>query len=598
MFELHGVQALRKKKHHHSASYVDVKLEQGLKQSPEQRQHHTIMYDVPLSSVTDDPDFDSWKNRSHEKLFQQASYVDVPLGEQHGMELSFGQCQHHLAVRDEKMPSVKNEFLTDSPDSDCKDDIHDSVQLGEASLAVLTTCDKIDNFRTVESGERQLMEVLPSGQHHQTTFNVDVQQCVQHSELSLEQWQQHATMYDEKLVNVKDEMGQKMLHGISAIQPHDSVRFLELKKAQTKHNDYLKLQLKSVRRRLFVSEQTSNRRLATANRNRRTILKMRNEMNALKKQKSSVEKLGAQAAANPVIRDFLNNANRRPKARRYHPATIKFAAGIYLSGPRTYRFIRNSKHIVLPHKSTVYNYNKNIRLEPGLNEVILNLMKSKVKRMRSKMDKIVMICIDGMSVKPELTYCAKSDTFYGFPNHGLLRKIEKNDPSKLATEAVVVMVSGIYRSFKQPIGYLLAHNSLGSEIQMKFIKKTVKAIRETKLIPIALVMDQSTTNQKMAREVGATMDNPIIKIHNENIAIMFDTPHLLKNARNALYKYNAVFDNQIASFKHIKHLYEIDVTSTLRLVPKFNIKLSIFRHSQNECGNGNKNFKRIHSNCH
>ncbi|XP_062553828.1 uncharacterized protein LOC134219150 [Armigeres subalbatus] len=467
--------------HHQSASYVDVKLEQGLKQSPEQRQHHTIMYDVPLSSVTDDPDFDSWKNRSHEKLFQQASYVDVPLGEQHGMELSFGQCQHHLAVRDEKMPSVKNEFLTDSPDSDCKDDIHDSVQLGEASLSVLTTCDKIDNFRTVESGERQLMEVLTSGQHHQTTFNVDVQQCVQHSELSLEQWQQHATMYDEKLVNVKDEMGQKMLHGISAIQPHDSVRFLELKKAQTKHNDYLKLQLKSVRRRL------------------------------------------------------------------------------------------NSKHIVLPHKSTVYNYNKNIRLEPGLNEVILNLMKSKVKRMRSKMDKIVMICIDGMSVKPELTYCAKSDTFYGFPNHGLLRKIEKNDPSKLATEAVVVMVSGIYRSFKQPIGYLLAHNSLGSEIQMKFIKKTVKAIRETKLIPIALVMDQSTTNQKMAREVGATMDNPIIKIHNENIA-MFDTPHLLKNARNALYKYNAVFDNQIASFKHIKHLYEIDVTSTLRLVPKIQHK--------------------------
>lgn len=60
-----------------------------------------------------------------------------------------------------------------------------------------------------------------------------------------------------------------------------------------------------------------------------------------------------------------------------------------------------------------------------------------------------MTCLDGMSVKPELTYCAKSDTFFGFPYDGADRKIEKNDPTKLATEAVVVMTSGIYSHFKQ-----------------------------------------------------------------------------------------------------------------------------------------------------
>lgn len=60
-----------------------------------------------------------------------------------------------------------------------------------------------------------------------------------------------------------------------------------------------------------------------------------------------------------------------------------------------------------------------------------------------------MVCLDGMAIKPDLTYCAKSDTFHGFPHDGTGRKIEKNDPRKLATEAVVVMTSGIYRHFKQ-----------------------------------------------------------------------------------------------------------------------------------------------------
>lgn len=107
---------------------------------------------------------------------------------------------------------------------------------------------------------------------------------------------------------------------------------------------------------------------------------------------------------------------------------------------------------------------------------------------------------------------------------------------------------------------------------MKLVEKSVKSIRGTGLIPIALVMDQSTTNQKMAREAGATSEHPRIEIDGQDIAIMFDTPHLLKNARNAIYKQNAVFDGQIASFNHIELLYEADVASTLRLVPKLNHK--------------------------
>lgn len=110
---------------------------------------------------------------------------------------------------------------------------------------------------------------------------------------------------------------------------------------------------------------------------------------------------------------------------------------------------------------------------------------------------------------------------------------------------------------------------------MELIKKSVIEIRKCGLTPITLVMDQCTTNQKMIREAGATPENPIIEIDGEEIAILYDSPHLLKNTRNALFRHNAAFKGGIASFKHIKQLYDVDVSSTLRLVPKLSLKCII-----------------------
>lgn len=125
----------------------------------------------------------------------------------------------------------------------------------------------------------------------------------------------------------------------------------------------------------------------------------------------------------------------------------------------------------------------------------------------------------------------------------------------------------------QAIGYELAHNTLGSEEQFKLIKRAVKALRLRGLYPLALIMDQCTTNVKMAKEIGSTVQNPIIQIEGTEMAVMYDTPHLLKSARNMLHKHNAVLDKQVASFSWIKQLFEIDRCSVPRLVPKLKEEL-------------------------
>lgn len=107
---------------------------------------------------------------------------------------------------------------------------------------------------------------------------------------------------------------------------------------------------------------------------------------------------------------------------------------------------------------------------------------------------------------------------------------------------------------------------------MNFIIQTVRAVRNCGLYPVVVTMDQCSTNTKMAREAGVTAENPVITIDNEDLAFMYDSPHLTKSARNSIFKYNAMFNGDIASYEHIKQLYEVDVASALRLVPKLSNK--------------------------
>lgn len=76
----------------------------------------------------------------------------------------------------------------------------------------------------------------------------------------------------------------------------------------------------------------------------------------------------------------------------------------------------------------------------------------------------------------------------------------------------------------------------------------------------------------MCREAGVKRDRPLLNIDDQPVAVIYDPPHTIKNARNALFKYNAVFDGKIASFSHIRQLYNKDMEGALRLVPKLTQK--------------------------
>ncbi|XP_055589942.1 uncharacterized protein LOC129742121 [Uranotaenia lowii] len=358
-----------------------------------------------------------------------------------------------------------------------------------------------------------------------------------------------------KCINQHDELPEPN-HSIESNNQVDE--FGNVENDQISKNVH-RAKIRCLKRQLFVAKQKNQRRNNIVVKLKKNNSWLKKEIRLLRKTKNNDEVLGIEARKNPVIFDSLVNSKKKPHARRYRPETVKFASGLYLSGPRAYRHIQRSKFLTLPCRNSVYNFNKSIRLRPGINYKILELIKQKTLKFNNDQDRLVLVTCDGMSIKPQITYNAKSDVFFGFPDTGRLRKNENNNHMKLASEAITVMISGLYRNYKQPIAFFLAHNSLGSQGQLILLKKCIQAVKRIGLIPVAMTMDQGSTNIKMLREAGVSKNKPWIVVDGEKVGIFYDAPHLIKSARNALKKTNAVSNGKIASFRHVELLYEVDI---------------------------------------
>jgi hypothetical protein len=59
-------------------------------------------------------------------------------------------------------------------------------------------------------------------------------------------------------------------------------------------------------------------------------------------------------------------------------------------------------------------------------------------------------------------------------------------------------------------------------------------------------------------------------VNNNKVITFFNTPHLLKNTRNALARYNIRFaNNNVAKFQHIIDAYQIDKTKRFRMFIRY-----------------------------
>lgn len=212
-----------------------------------------------------------------------------------------------------------------------------------------------------------------------------------------------------------------------------------------------------------------------------------------------------------------------------------------LHSPVGYEFVRNSFDNALPHSSTIRSWYSSIDAKPGhMREAYDHL-----KRMAEEKHYPVCICMDEMSIRQQIQYIPSEDRHTGFVTYGLC---EENGDMKHATKALVFMVQGLNEPFKIAVSYFFISSLLAAQ-RAQLLMEVVEMVISTGMSVRCITADGDGNNFAAYNWLGADFQSlePFIissKAPNQRIHITMDAPHMLKNARNLLGRYETIWNSK------------------------------------------------------
>lgn len=287
---------------------------------------------------------------------------------------------------------------------------------------------------------------------------------------------------------------------------------------------------------------------------------------------------------NQFTRQFIESQIRmqpqKPRGRRFTIDDKVFALSLFKQSGKAYRTL--SKVFALPSRKSIMDLLNKIPFDTGINKRIFDHLKTAVKKLKNKLDRYCSIIFDEVSISSSLQFTEKNGKVIGFEDLG-----NDNCSPKFSDKALVFMVRGLRKKFKQPVAFYLTNSNMNSLNLSNILKDVITAVQSTGLTVISTVCDQAPSNvAAINRLLKETKDNTNLKTEEKNdvfgfviggqeIIPLFDVPHLLKGLRNNLITkdLNFTYENKQkkASWKHVIQFYEFDKDQSTegdRLVPK------------------------------
>lgn len=214
-------------------------------------------------------------------------------------------------------------------------------------------------------------------------------------------------------------------------------------------------------------------------------------------------------------------------------------------------------------------------LKPGLNEDLFRQLKSKVDKMKEN-EKLCILLFDEIALAPHFDYSKRRDCITGFVDNGEHRN------RKIADHALVFR--GIFRNYKQPLVYTFCASTTSAMEIVTKIKTIIRKLKSIGLEVLATVCNQGATNvsainwlinetRTVYLRKGKEIKYNIFEIDGNEVAPLYDPPHLLKGIRNNLLqadlKANLHGRNVTGKWDHIVELYQKDgIYDGIRLIHK------------------------------
>lgn len=229
----------------------------------------------------------------------------------------------------------------------------------------------------------------------------------------------------------------------------------------------------------------------------------------------------------------LRETSKEKHGRRFTRDEKVLSLSLYKRSPQCYRLL--SKLFTLPSRKTLSNLLSNLPINTGINPILMKVLKSNVEKL-SPSQKYCSLLFDEMSISAELHYNEHLDRIEGFEDYGYERT------QKFADHALVFMVRGITKKYKQPIAYF-NQGSTNSHRLSKIIKDVICEVYSTGLHVVATISDQGATNEAAINNLHSVTKAHYLRQNKEyrddmyeiqsnnkcsQINHLFDAPHLLK----------------------------------------------------------------------
>ncbi len=189
----------------------------------------------------------------------------------------------------------------------------------------------------------------------------------------------------------------------------------------------------------------------------------------------------------PVQANFvammLRNSGKKKQAWRFTKDDKNFAMSAYKQSPKAYRHYRD--YFGGPGKKTIYEHAAYVRFEAGINPKLFNFIKSAVNNLKD-VEKYVTVSWDEMSLETHLDFNTVKDYIDGFVDYGDHRE------QKFGTHALVFMVRGVTKEFKQPVAYFITENISSAELS-ELIRLVIEAILDTGTFFLKILFQHSST---------------------------------------------------------------------------------------------------------
>lgn len=256
------------------------------------------------------------------------------------------------------------------------------------------------------------------------------------------------------------------------------------------------------------------------------------------------------------------------RAKSYSANVRVFCLTIHFYSPKAYEYIRSFFKLNLPHIRTIRNWYSAINGEPGFTTSAFDVLKQKADEAK-KEDKAITVCLihDDMHIRQHSQWDSAAKRFLGHVNAGKPEDHEICSP--LASQANVLMVSGIGERFIIPIGYFLFKN-LSAEERAAIIFEAIFKLKKIGINVGAITNDGHRVNIAAMKILGAEYDadKPYFKNPFDEQKVIYcilDVPHMIKLARGCLGNKATIYNgkNQEIKWSFVEDLVTLQISENI-----------------------------------